>query len=246
MFAAPLHAALSAAPAPSNYDLSTACPPVRDQEWIGACVAFATCSAKSFLFSRGLAAGHVVLVPAFSPLDLYYATRAYEGTPSGEDSGCQVRDAMRVLRDRGTCTEIAWPFAPARFSDAPPQSAVDDAARHKSVFYYRLGGARGANLDLIKASIAQGYPAVGGFSVPSSMLSDDVAQSGIVTFPPSSEGFDGGHAVLFVGYDDRAKLLKFQNSWGTDWGVGGFGFLDYRFVTDGLADDFWTLRREAV
>ena len=33
----------------------------------------------------------------------------------------------------------------------------------------------------------------------------------------------GGHAVLIVGYDDRGVWI--ENSWGTDWGDGGFALV---------------------
>ncbi len=37
----------------------------------------------------------------------------------------------------------------------------------------------------------------------------------------------GGHAVLLVGYDDRGFLAK--NSWGTDWGDGGYFRISYDY-----------------
>lgn len=35
------------------------------------------------------------------------------------------------------------------------------------------------------------------------------------------------HAVLLVGYDDVGQCWELQNSFGTDWGVNGFGRLGY-------------------
>ena len=35
--------------------------------------------------------------------------------------------------------------------------------------------------------------------------------------------------------------LKIRNSWGTGWGEGGYGWLPYRYVENGLAVDFWSL-----
>jgi hypothetical protein len=32
-----------------------------------------------------------------------------------------------------------------------------------------------------------------------------------------------------------------RNSWGTGWGDGGYGWLPYKYVEDGLAVDFWSL-----
>jgi C1A family cysteine protease len=32
-----------------------------------------------------------------------------------------------------------------------------------------------------------------------------------------------------------------RNSWGTSWGDGGYGWLPYRYVLEGLATDWWSL-----
>jgi hypothetical protein len=37
----------------------------------------------------------------------------------------------------------------------------------------------------------------------------------------------GGHAMAVVGYDDDRGAYKIINSWGTDWGDGGYGWISY-------------------
>ena len=37
----------------------------------------------------------------------------------------------------------------------------------------------------------------------------------------------GYHAVVIVGYDDRRSAFRVANSWGTGWGIGGYGWIDY-------------------
>ena len=36
-----------------------------------------------------------------------------------------------------------------------------------------------------------------------------------------------GHAILIVGYDDNYNAFKFINSWGQNWGNGGYGWISY-------------------
>jgi len=214
----------------------TGLPAIRDQLDLGSCVANATLEAYGFVAMR---AGKPD--PELSRLDLYFKTRVFEGTSPEEDAGCQIRDAMKVAATQGVVTEASWPYDPGLYDVEPPESVLSEAKDHKVQFYYRL-----TSLRTIKASIVQGFPVVGGFSVPESISSAETVSTGIVHFPNPSEGFVGGHAVLFVGYDDHAGLVKFQNSWGRGWGDHGFGYLDYRYFNDGLADDFWTIRREMV
>jgi C1A family cysteine protease len=57
----------------------------------------------------------------------------------------------------------------------------------------------------------------------------------------------GGHANVAVGYDDTINIggqqgaLLVRNSWGTGWGLQGYAWLSYKYVTAGLAADWWSL-----
>ncbi len=85
-----------------------------------------------------------------------------------------------------------------------------------------------------------------GFSVYSSFppMGDG---KGEIPFPGPGDSFDGGHAVVAVGFDNKKKIggdsgaLRIRNSWGPDWGAEGYGWLPYRYVQAGLAVDFWSL-----
>ena len=67
--------------------------------------------------------------------------------------------------------------------------------------------------------------------------------------PLMNEDEAGGHAVVAVGYDDAkvingvAGAIKIRNSWGTGWGAAGYGWLPYRYFTNRLATDIWSLVR---
>jgi C1A family cysteine protease len=61
--------------------------------------------------------------------------------------------------------------------------------------------------------------------------------------PSTAEQVIGGHAVLAVGYDDATRRFTVRNSWGKDWGKGGYFFMPYSYLLDdNLAADFWTIR----
>lgn len=95
----------------------------------------------------------------------------------------------------------------------------------------------------LKACLAEGFPFVFGISVYSSFESDEVAKTGVVPMPGKFERMVGGHAVCCVGYNDADQRYIVRNSWGTDWGMGGYFTIPYDFVHNAnLADDFWTVR----
>lgn len=49
-------------------------------------------------------------------------------------------------------------------------------------------------------------------------------------------GFRAGHAVIVIGFDDRQKLLKIRNSWGTQFGEDGDFYMTYEFFKSQVQD----------
>jgi len=47
----------------------------------------------------------------------------------------------------------------------------------------------------------------------------------------------GGHEYVLNGADVTSKMLRFQNSWGTGWGVNGHFFMTFDGFSSLLADD---------
>ncbi len=221
---------------PPLVDLRPHGPPIRDQQQLGTCVANSTLEAIGFLYLRE---GHPD--PVLSRLWAYALCRKGEGTPLSEDSGCQIRDMMSTLAAYGAPPESHYPYIEAKFADEPPADLYPMAAQHKVLYYYRC-----PNLLTIKASIAQGYPVVFGVSVPENMMSDECARTGRVKYPSAREGFEGGHAILGIAYNDSTQEVAFQNSWSAGWGERGYGYLPYAMFNDGFVQDAWTVRKAMI
>lgn len=205
-------------------------PRVEDQADLGSCTANAGTSMMEFLRRKAKRAH-----PEYSRLFLYWFSRYIEGTEF-EDSGAYIRDTMKALAVFGVCTEGLWPYKIEKFATKPNYPAVKNGLIHQALSYQRC-----IDLQAVKQCLADGFVVEFGFSVPESMLSDEVAVGGHILFPGPTENIIGGHAVLGVGYSDHRKEIKFQNSWG-QWGDAGYGYLPYEFFTRGLADDCQTVR----
>lgn len=77
------------------------------------------------------------------------------------------------------------------------------------------------SLDAFLRALTQ-YPIACGTAWYKSMMVTDSA--GLVTVDEAS-GLAGGHEYECVGYSTVTGLLKFAQSWGTQWGVRGFFFM---------------------
>lgn len=222
-----------AGPLPSSVDLRAGCPAVYDQGDLGSCTANAIGAALEFDQMRQKIAYSVP-----SRLFIYYNERALEGNIAS-DSGAQIRDGIKTVASQGACPETMWPYVEASFTDRPPAPCYKYAKLHPAVQYARVAQDAGQ----MKVVLAAGFPIVVGITVYESFEGDDVAKTGIVPMPAADETALGGHAVMAVGYDEASQRFLVRNSWGTDWGMGGYFTIPYAYLTDSdLADDFWVIR----
>ncbi len=225
---------------PAKKDLSNLCSPVEDQENIGSCTANAGVGLLEYYENKAYGKGSYLDA---SRLFLYKTTRNLLGW-SG-DTGAWLRTTMQAMVLFGIPPEKYWPYETADFEKEPGAFHYSFASHYQSIQYYRLDqpGMKATELlDTIKNHLAAGYPSMFGFTVYNFGNAD-----GEFAYPSPSDTVQGGHAVIAIGYDDNRKIgtkkgaLKIRNSWGTGWGQGGYGWLPYAYVLDGLAVDFWSL-----
>jgi C1A family cysteine protease len=173
-----------------------------------------------------------------SRLFLHYIYRQAEGL-TAHDVGASIRTTIKMLNKTGVCGEDRLPYDVERFADKPDDTCYEQAAATNERFkYYRVK----QTLSQIKAVLVEGQPIVFGFTVYENMVSSDTAKTGVCIVPSERERPLGGHVGVLCGYNDAARMFVFRNSWGSEWGDGGYGYLDYDFVTNpDLAGDFWVL-----
>lgn len=226
---------------PPSVDLSHYDTEVRDQRSLGACTAFAAIAIVEHIAKRN------DRVSNWSELYLYYNTRVrILGWDPNQDTGAPVSSTMLALQKYGNAQEDDWPYDIARFGAPPGAEAYTRGAINqvlKTAFVP-------SSVDAIRASIASGRPVDIGFICYSNFTRDSaVYRSGQIPMPTPSSYRTGGHSVTIVAYDDGTRKFKFKNSWSARFGVRGYGFLPYGYVSGytpdrprtKLVSDCWTI-----
>jgi hypothetical protein len=223
-------------------------PPVRDQGNQGSCTGHMAYGMAAYVH---LYCGQPLPNDKLSPRFAYWNARVLEGSTK-EDSGAEIRDAIKGVVKWGISTERLCPYNPKNWSRPPGTTAFKNALGEMITDYARIPD---GDINGIRIAISGDFPVGFGFSCYANLDDDRVTNQGILGMP--SGALDGGHAVWICGYDDDMKIdnetgaVLIQNSWGTQWGCQpegyasrGFFWMPYAYVTNkNLADDFWVTRK---
>lgn len=214
-------------PLPEQVSLLSYCPSRLNQGRQGSCVAWSSAyAARTILLARETGRNPDEI--AFSPSFLYNQIGL-------EDcQGSYIIRAMENMNKVGGLPLYEFPYNENDCSKLPGPDELRAAKTYRTKGFNRLSsGAEDYKTDLlaIKQNLAQGAPVVIGMMVGGSFMQGMVGQK--VWIPESSDysmqGF-GGHAMCVIGYDDFLEGGAFQvmNSWGTEWGENGIGWVRYR------------------
>lgn len=210
---------------PVVVDLSGGLPPVGDQGFMNSCVAWAVGYAAK-TYQEGKEEGWDIKLESnqFSPAWLYNQING------GKDHGSLISDALDLVTSQGLDTLEEFPYSSGDYTSLPDFSSAKRAAR------YRAGGwqALPNNVEQIKGILAGGEVVIVSLAVYGDF--DRLSRANPVYETLAGEP-RGKHAVVIVGYDDqvvdangRRGAFKIMNSWGTGWGIDGFGWLSYELV----------------
>lgn len=215
---------------PPSIDLRAKFPPVYDQGQLGACSAMA------------MGAALQVLNPTYEPSQLFiYYNERRAANEVFEDAGSTLAIGVQTINQYGACPESEWPYDITKFEIQPPTQCYTDARTDILLGFQEITG---DVVPQIKQALVQGFPVVFGMQVFGSLESEQTAQTGIVDLPAPNEQSLGGHAVVFAGYDDARQSFLVRNSWGPQWGQGGYFWLPYTYVSNPeLVFDIWVIKK---
>lgn len=196
-------------------DLSSKFPRPGYQGSQGSCTAWAVAYAlKSYQenldYSWGVSSASTQFSPAY----------VYNQINDGVDEGSSILDAMRLIQQGGVCTLADMPYNQSNFTTQPTQAQKTKAANYKSLSYATLD----TSTDIKNWIKYKGSGVV--ISIPVFPDFDNLNAGNSIY--DNTNGTDRGlHAVCIVGYDDSKQAFKIINSWGTNWGIGGYGYISY-------------------
>jgi C1A family cysteine protease len=194
--------------------------PIRDQGQRGTCVAFAVTAGHEV--SRG---------PASNPYDLseealYWGCKRADGNWHG---GTTFTSARTAITRSGQPLEARWPYNHAQADGVE----IKLPAGMKTTDWYRSGLRRvGVAVADLQALLAAGTPVALGLTVFDTLFRP--GRDGRVQDPPSRAPQRGLHAVLAVGHEPGSVLIR--NSWGSGWGLGGYGWITETYVNKFVID----------
>lgn len=210
-------------------------PAILDQGREGACTGFALAAAINFLL-----AGRNIR-RSVSARMLYEMARRYDEWPGEGYDGSSARGAMKGWVRHGVCSEVTWPMATTGFDflqatldPATGRTVGDEARETPGGAFYRVSHREVRDMHAALAEVGilyctlmvhEGWDSPGQTSVTVNyVVSGNLRQRTLPVIRRTGRA-DSGHAIAIVGYTAQGFIV--QNSWGPDWGAGGFALLPY-------------------
>ncbi len=213
--------------------------PVKDQGKRGTCVAFASVA--------GLEAGYRKrgVDVDLSENHAYNVFMPFVGNTCHDDKGVLTYKSAGWLRGGKVCAESKSPYISDEKTPGSDCSIIQNACKDNRRYGFSdtlpLFGMQGGagnlsinNTNYLEAFIDAGSDIVAGFWLTGSDWSDGTAESGIIDVQVDGAGNpiggEGGHAMLIVGYNRLLGYFIIKNSWGTDFGHGGYAYVTYEYI----------------
>ncbi len=147
--------------------------------------------------------------------------------------GSQITAALDLLENKGDCLANTFDFDVNDCNAQPNENLLTQAQDYHINNYLKLFDKYDASelkIQKVKRVLAHQKPVIVGMKV----LRNFYKLEGARYWWPDigDQTFAGGHAMCVIGYDDELKAFKVMNSWGKNWGKGGYIWIKYPHFAD--------------
>lgn len=199
---------------------------ILDQGRERACTGFGLACVVNYL--RWRKAGFPATLDSVSPRMLYNFARRYDEYAGEDYDGSSCRGALKGWFHHGVCLEPDWPYLAQE--NAPPKYGYAERSANTTLgVYYRIEiksiTDMQAAIHEVGAIYVSAFTHEGWQNVPEvkKPLTDHASLS-VIAFNGKPSKTDD-HAFALVGFNRDGFIV--QNSWGKNWGCGGFAVLSY-------------------
>jgi hypothetical protein len=205
----------------ASVDLRAQFPRPVNQGKLGSCAAFATSSVATYI--RAQREGADPNTVWGSPQFLY--AKMLEARSGKCNDGTSILAGVAQLIFYGMTPHAKLPYSDTMCAMNPTLEEGDG---------YRVGSfslLKPYSRDKLKEHLSAGHAIVFGSTLPPNFgkWAGAQAKTGVFKSDDGQLGgqHGGGHAMVILGYDDQKSAYLVLNSWGTDWGDGGYMWWDY-------------------
>jgi len=209
------------------WSLKAYCPEPKHQGQVGSCVGwssgYAALTIQNAIANEWKGQKDLITENAFSPMFIYNQIKLTDCR-----NGSFIDSAMTLLQTKGD--ELLTNFGDlADCSIMPTASNLEKAKEHRIVDFMTLfphKATKQMKINKVKLSLIQNRPVVVGMSL---LKNFNQIRKGRKFWNPKvgDRGRYGGHAMTVIGFDDAKGAFELMNSWGKEWGNGGFIWIRY-------------------
>ena len=213
---------------PGKVDLKPYCPAVAFQGKIESCVGWAV-GYGALTIQRAIRDGiknrGAITQNASSALFVYNQIKQNDDCRSG----AKISDAVKFVSNNGDCLSQNFDGNINDCSRIPDAGLQEEASQFAPSDFMTLFAANEESeiksLKVQKA-LANNQPVIIGLKI----LKNFYHAKGVNYWRPEigNQTYVGGHAVVVVGYDEFKGAFQIMNSWGKEWGKGGFIWIKYK------------------
>jgi len=221
---------------PSSYSLEKYAPYPGNQGQYGTCVAYAAAyGLRTIMLAKdlGITDKTRITANALSPSYVYAIIKKEEDVDCSK--GANPIYGMEALKVAGAPTLKSLPYqCNPTITTNVQLEAIDYRIRDYQKLFFFDTQDYGVKTNATKKALTEGYPVLLGMKLPPSFFKAQKTWRSIPADKGNIAAKHGFHAMVVVGYDDvyEGGAFRVLNSWGTNWGDGGYIWVPYKEYED--------------